>query len=284
MPYPNLKQSVWLLILFFLISAALGVPVAILGFILDQTLHGSPYVIWLLTLISFVLVAVYSKRRTDRTWRNVLQLRPVSWQLSLPLGVSIIGLAIVGTDLGNLLRDLIPAPEIIVNALKELADKESPFGLAFYVMVVQAPLTEEVLFRGIILGGLLAHRTRNRAVVWSAVLFALFHGNPWQFPIALILGIVFASWVIQTGSLIPAIAGHALNNFLALTVAHLELFGPIDSSDTVVYYPWWLLAGGIVLALVGLRWFNQIAKREGTPLDPPADPEPIEAAAAEKSV
>ena len=140
-------------------------------------------------------------------------------------------------------------------------------------MVVQAPLTEEVLYRGIILGGLLAHRTRNRAVVWSAVLFALFHWNPWQFPIALILGIVFASWVIQTGSLIPAIAGHALNNFLALTVAHLELFGPIDSSDTVVYYPWWLLAGGIVLALVGLRWFNQIAKREGTPLEPPAGPE-----------
>ena len=273
MAYPNLKQSVWLLILFFLISAALGVPVAILGFILDRTLHGSPYVIWLLTLISFVLVAVYSKRRTDRTWRNILQLRPVSWQLSLPLGVSIIGLAIVGSDLGNLLRHLIPAPEIIVNALKELVDRESPFALAFYVMVVQAPLTEEILFRGIILGGLLAHRTRNRAIVWSALLFALFHANPWQFPIALMLGIVFASWVIQTGSLIPAIAGHVLNNFLALTVAHLELFGPIDSFDTVVYYPWWLITIGIVLAVVGLRWFNQLAKREGTPLAPPAGPE-----------
>lgn len=277
MAYPNLKQSVWLLILFFLISAALGVPVAILGFILEQSMYENPSVIWFVTLVSFVLVAVYSKRRTDRTWRNILQIKPVSWQLSLPLGVSIVGLAIVGSDLGNLLRHLIPVPEIIVNAMKELADKESPFGLSFYVMVVQAPLTEEVLFRGIILGGLLTHRTRNRAVVWSAVLFALFHANPWQFPIALILGIVFAWWVVQTGSLVPAIAGHALNNLLALTVARLELFGPVDSPDTVVYYPWWLLAVGIVLAVVGLRWFNQMAIRESSSLENHVQPEQADA-------
>ncbi len=277
MAYPNLKQSVWLLILFFLISAALGVPVAILGFILEQSMYENPSVIWFVTLVSFVLVAVYSKRRTDRTWRNILQFRPVSWRLFLPLGVSIVGLAIVGSDLGNLLRHLIPAPEIIVNALKELAGKESPFGLSFYVMVIQASLTEEVLFRGIILGGLLAHRTRNRAVVWSAVLFALFHANPWQFPIALILGIVFAWWVVQTGSLVPAIAGHALNNLLALTVARLELFGPVDSPDTVVYYPWWLLAVGIVLAVVGLRWFHQMAKRESSSLENHVQPEKADA-------
>lgn len=277
MAYPNLKQSLWLLILYLLFSVGLGVPIAILGFFLDGALHENAYVIWFVALASFVLVAVYSKRRTDRTWRDILQFRPVSWQLYLPLGVSIIGLAIVGSDLGNLLRHLIPAPEIIVNALKELADKESPFGLAFYVMVIQAPLTEEVLFRGIILGGLLAHRTRNRAIVWSAVLFALFHANPWQFPIALMLGIVFASWVIQTGSLIPAIAGHALNNSLALAVAHLELFGPIDSPDTVVYYPWWLFAGGIVLAVVGLWWFNQMAKRESSSFEIQFQPEQADA-------
>ena len=281
MAYPNLKQSVWLLILFFLISAALSVLVAILGFFLDTSLLDSPYVLWLLTLASFVLVSVYAQRRTDRTWRGILLLKPISWQLSLPLGVSIVGLAIVGTDLGNLLRHLIPAPEAIVNAIRDLADKESPFALAFYVMVVQATLTEEVLFRGIILGGLLAHRTRNRAVVWSAVLFALFHVNSWQFPIALILGIVFAWWVVQTGSLVPAIAGHALNNLLALTVAHLELFGPIDGTNGVAYYPWWLLVCGVLLAVIGLRWFNQVAKREGTPLDPPSDPKPVETAVAE---
>ena len=151
-------------------------------------------------------------------------------------------------------------------------------------MVVQATLTEEVLFRGIILGGLLAHRTRNRAVVWSAFLFALFHVNPWQFPAAFVLGVVFAFWVIQTGSLLPAIAGHAINNLLALTVARYEIFGPFDDFNNLAFLPWWLNACGIVLSAIGLWWFNQIAKREETPLDPPSDPEPVVTAAAEKSV
>ena len=121
-----------------------------------------------------------------------------------------------------------------------------------------------MLFRGVILIGLLAHQTRKRAIFWSALLFALFHLNPWQFPGALILGVVFARWVIQTGSLIPAIAGHALNNFLFLTVARYEIFGPIDDFNNLVFLPWWLNVCGIVLAIVGLRWFNQVAIRGGS--------------------
>ena len=45
MAYPNLKQSIWLLVLLVLISAGLGIPVAILGMIIDQPLHKSPYAI-----------------------------------------------------------------------------------------------------------------------------------------------------------------------------------------------------------------------------------------------
>lgn len=284
MTYPNLKQSIWLLILFFLISAALAVPIAILGLILDQTLHQNPYILWLLTLASFVLVVVYAKRRTVRTWPEIFRFNPMPRQLCLPLGVSIVGLAIVGSDLGNLLRLLIPVPEAMLDIFKDLVDKDKPYPFAFYVMVVQAPFTEEILFRSVILGGLLTQRTQNKAIFWSAILFALFHANPWQFPIALILGIVFAWWVVQTGSLVPALAGHALNNFLALTVAHLELFGPIGDFSTVVFSPWWLNVCGIAMAVVGLRWFNQVAKREATPLEPPADRPPVEPASNQETV
>lgn len=262
MVYPNLKQSIWLLILYFLIGAALGVPIAILGFILDQSLHQNPYVMCLLILASFVLTMIYARRRTDRSLSDILLFKRVPWKLSLPLGVSIVGLAIVGSDLGSLLRHLIPVPEIFLNELRDLIGKEEPYTFAFYTMVVQAPLMEEALFRGVILGGLLAHRTRNRAIVWSAVLFALFHANPWQFPVAMILGLVFAWWVVQTGSLLPAIAGHVLNNFLALTVAHLEIFGPRDDLNTVVFLPWWLNVCGIAVAVIGLLWFGRMTTRE----------------------
>ena len=60
MAYPNLKQSVWLLVLQVLISAGLMILVVILGKIIDQPFHESPYVVWFVTLASFVLVVHYS--------------------------------------------------------------------------------------------------------------------------------------------------------------------------------------------------------------------------------
>ena len=98
MTYPNLKQSIWLLVLLFLISAGLTVPIAIIGVIIDQPFHESPYVIWLLTLASFILVVNYVLRRTDRTWSSWADIMPIkatSWQLLLPLVISIPGLFIV---------------------------------------------------------------------------------------------------------------------------------------------------------------------------------------------
>ena len=172
MAYPNLKQSVWLLILFFLISVVLGVPIAILGLIFDRSLQHSPHEIQLLTLAGFVLTVIYAKRRADRTWREILLFERVSWQFYMPLGVSIVGLAIVGSDLGNLFRQLIPVPEIMLqNLFGDPARKRDVRTHSHFMsMVVQAPLAiKEVLFRGVILGGLLAHRTRNRAIVWSAL-------------------------------------------------------------------------------------------------------------------
>lgn len=273
MAYPNLKQSVWLLILLLLIGMALGVPVAILEFILEVPLHQSPYLMWILSLASFVLTVIYAHRRTDRNWDEILLLKPVPRLLFLPLVVSVVGLAIVCTDLGTLMRQLIPVPEIMLNLIGDLAGKGTPYPFAFFVIVVKAPLAEEVFFRGVILGGLLAHRTRIRAIVWSAVLFALFHANAWQFPVALILGLVFAWWVIQTGSLIPALVGHALNNFLSLTSVRLELFGPMDDFNTVVFLPWWLNACGIVLAVIGLTWFYRMAKGHEAQVETPVDDE-----------
>ncbi len=284
MAYPNLKQSVWLVVLSYLIIAGSSLLLYLLGTILDQDLLSILYVDRFVSLVSLVLVIVYAQQRTDRTWPDILLFRTVPWGLYLPLAVSIVGLSIAISIVESAVHYLIPMPEPIVKIFREMVWKETPYTFAFYSLAVQAPLTEEVLFRGIILIGLLAHQTRKRAIFWSAFLFAVFHMNPWQFPGPLIVGIVFARWVIQTGSLIPVIAGHALHNFLFLMVARYEILGPMDDFNHLVFLPWWLNVCGIVLAVVGLWWFNQIAKRGGTPLDPPADLEPVETAAAEKSV
>ena len=68
-----------------------------------------------------------------------------------------------------------------------------------------------------------------------------------------------------------AIMGHALNNFLFLVAARYEIFGPVDEIESLVFLPLWLQLCGVALAVIGLRWFNQIAKSAGTPIEVPAD-------------
>ena len=266
MSYPNLKQSIWLLVLLVLISTGLGIPVAILGMIIDQPLHKSPYAIWPLTLASFVLVVHYVLRRTDRTWSSwsdIMPIKAISWQLLLPLVVSILGLFIVALELGKGVLYMIPAPEVVKETVRGLVGKKTSYWVAFYGTVIQAPIIEEALFRGIIVGGLLAYRPKYQAAIWSAILFGIYHLNPWQFPVAFILGLVFAWWIIQTGSLLPCLLGHALNNFLAVTLARLGIPG-FKNPKALTFLPWWVVVCAVLLAAIGLWWFYQLAKREGT--------------------
>ena len=278
MAYPNLKQSIWLLVLLFLISAGLGIPVAILGMIIDQPLHKSPYGIWPLTLASFVLVVHYVLRRTDRTWSSwsdIMPIKTVSWQLLLPLVVSILGLFIVSLELSKGVLSLVPAPEVVKETVRGLIGKKTSYWLAFYGAVIQAPIIEEAFFRGIILGGLLACRSRYQAAIWSAALFAIYHLNPWQLPVALILGLVFAWWFIQTGSLLPCLLGHALNNFLAVTLARSGIPG-FKNPKALIFLPWWVVVCAVLLAAIGLWWFYQVSKREeADQLDAGVEPEEV---------
>ena len=87
-----------------------------------------------------------------------------------------------------------------------------------------APLLEEFLFRKVILDGLSSRMRPWPAVIWSSVLFAVAHLNPWQALPALILGCFFG-WVrLVTGSWWTTVGLHALNN--AVTVAVAAVYGP----------------------------------------------------------
>ena len=284
MVYPNLKQSVWLVILLVVATNALALVLHFLGAASDNATRIFDYLGWIVNLPAIALFVLYAQRRSGRPWSDVLLLRTVPWKTYLPLTVSILGFGIVISDLATFVQYLIPMPKEFLDIFLDLMGSQTPFGLAFYVLAIQAPLTEEVLCRGVILGGLLAHGTRGRAILWSAVLFAVLHMNPWQFPGTLILGLVFAWWVVQTGSLLPALFGHALNNLLSLISVRMELFRPIEDWNVVEFLPSWLLASGIVLAAIGLWWFNQMVKREGASHEYRAHPDQDEAPADREPV
>lgn len=274
MAYPNLKQSIGLVAALMLIELATGLLFHFLGAEPGRNERFIDYAQWVTSLPVFALLALYARRRARKPWTEVLLFRNVPLQTYLSVLVCVAGLSLSLFNLGNFVQYLIPAPEEIIDIFRKLLGPNMPYAFAFFILVIQASLTEEVMFRGVILGGLLAHGSRRRAIVWSAVLFGIIHMNPWQSLPAFILGLVFAWWVVRTGSLLPAIFGHALNNFLSLTLARLGLFGPIENWDVPVFLPWWLQLCGIALAIFGLWWFNQISRGAETLVEARAEQEP----------
>lgn len=83
--------------------------------------------------------------------------------------------------------------------------------LAFLVVIV-GPFFEELMFRGWLFGGLRERWGDRRALLMSAALFAVIHGDPWATPALFLLGCVFGWVYLRSGSLWGSIALHAMWN------------------------------------------------------------------------
>ncbi len=147
----------------------------------------------------------------------------------------------------------IPVPE----ALRESLARESreTHGLVLFVsLVVMAPVAEELFFRGQVLRGYLGRYSVTKAVWSSAVLFAVFHLNPWQAVVALPLGVGFARLTLRTGSLVPGMVSHAMVN-----VSANYLLGPLalvfgydaERLEAAGHFPPGLIVTGFAVAATG---------------------------------
>jgi len=88
--------------------------------------------------------------------------------------------------------------------------------LSFVMIVVLAPLMEELLFRGWIFGGLRARWSARATVLATAFLFAIVHLDAsGLYPLAVLLpGFILSLLRERTGTVKTAIFGHALYNFV----------------------------------------------------------------------
>ena len=92
----------------------------------------------------------------------------------------------------------------------------------FLVMVIGAPLVEEYIFRKQLIDRMHLYGQRT-AVVVSAAMFGLFHGNLSQFFYAFAIGLVFGYVYISSGKLRYSIGLHMLINFLGGVIAPMLL-------------------------------------------------------------
>lgn len=83
----------------------------------------------------------------------------------------------------------------------------------FIIAVVIGPIVEEVLFRGVLLNKLAVKFGIKKGIVFSSLLFMVFHINSFFIP-QLIGGVLLGIIYIKTKQLIYPILAHSLNNLI----------------------------------------------------------------------
>lgn len=84
------------------------------------------------------------------------------------------------------------------------------------VTVAFAPVCEELVYRGALLSGLKKGCPAAAAVLLSGLAFSFMHMNPQQTVYQFCLGCGCAALALSSGSVVPAVAAHAVSNLLAV--------------------------------------------------------------------
>lgn len=101
--------------------------------------------------------------------------------------------------------------ESLLPMMEAVSGASDTFSMFLYASIL-APVAEELLFRGYVLRTLRPYGKRF-AILGSAFLFGLFHGNLLQTPYAFLMGLVLG-YVAAEYSLGWSIALHMFNNFV----------------------------------------------------------------------
>jgi membrane protease YdiL (CAAX protease family) len=196
---------------------------AVLIFILQALLEG-------IFLIAPLWYAVFKPRRLARQRgaqppalrQGLRALGMRSFQLWQALGAVVLGMVIIYA--ASILYSLIAQALHItirtnVDEIQAQAAGRPWTTLAILLgAVIVAPFCEEIFFRGFFFQGLRLRVALWIAVVLSAVIFGVAHGDLGSLPLLIVIGILLAILRWRTRSLWPGMALHMLNNFLGALV------------------------------------------------------------------
>ena len=123
-----------------------------------------------------------------------------------------IPLIVAGMIFINLCSEFIGLPDMMQDTFRAMS--RNVFGIIS--ITIMAPLVEELLFRGAIQGHLQRKGMKPvYAILIASAVFGIVHMNPIQIPFAFAIGMIFGWLYYRTGSVVPGMIGHFINNSIA---------------------------------------------------------------------
>lgn len=211
-----------------LIDALTGAFVPLLILSLIDGADGGPveYMIYALLagqIVKAICLYFFIKKR-KKTFNDKYQSPYIkNEKIDRPLRFVGIGLGTVGFGLmlTNLIMKLLEGTTILDSAKELMQNAFNAQGpvqwiVLIIVIILGAPLVEELLFRGVLFEELARIVSVKTTIILTALIFGLYHFNVLQTPNTIVMGLVLAYVYHKTKSIKAPIIIHATNNLLAI--------------------------------------------------------------------
>ncbi|HOF38863.1 MAG TPA: type II CAAX endopeptidase family protein [Candidatus Hydrogenedentes bacterium] len=271
-PYLTCREAtlmcVALMVLELYAFAVLCLPIAAGGLLCDIPLRQN-HLLWnpaihiAANVWAVIPLFFWAMGRSGRPFRETFGIYPVRWVVLWAATFLGAVTATLTGHLGGIFAQGFPSSSFPFEASEVF--RASP-NMSCFALVVVAPLTEELLFRGVILQGLLRRRSIGRSCVVSSLLFALIHVNPFQFVPLFLGGLLLAAVQLKTGSLWPSICMHAGFNIppAAAIMAQARLAATQEAGPPS--FPWFhVFAGVLLLAGAVLSFWSRRTRASSEP-------------------
>lgn len=264
---PDFSDLIWILVLFLVGMFLGGIVAAALTFIMSPefaTTYGM-VIVYPLQFIPAMLYASAKSRRNEGFEKGyALDSQNFGGRSDLSMALIVSAMAVAGAFVIEPVSMLLPEMSEAMKAAMEMM-LNGPIWIVLISVSIFAPFFEEWLCRGIILRGLLKKVKPGWAIVISAAIFGLIHGNLWQAIPAFIIGVILGYVYYKTGSLKLTMLMHCVNNTLSVIVSRIPAFEDVEFFAEVMS-PWAyvlvVLAFAVVLAS-GLVIMRSIPLKEG---------------------
>ena len=221
-----MKKALLYTILFLTIQILIeGVVVLFWKLIMHEDPTNNISCVILASVIADVIViALFLKLKWSEVSPNWIRTRP--WAVLFWCAMASIGLLVPSQWLQEHMPELPNYAEDMFAGM--LAN---PWG--YVVVGLAAPLVEELVMRGAVLRALLKWNENHWVgIAISAVLFALIHANPAQMPHAFLIGLLLGWMYYRTGSILPGVMVHWVNNSVAFAIGHIMMaIDPASKGD-----------------------------------------------------
>ncbi len=266
--YPTVLQAIHLVILYMFIQTVVDFPLALIDYFNDTDYLYNPIKKVVLGVGSIVFILLYGFRKSKAPFSKVFPLKFFNPLILIPIVTFFWGAHNLLEIPGALMDKYLPAPSWFWELFNKIFEGDFGWWGAFLKVAVIAPIIEESIFRGMILQGFRRNYNSFVAVFMSALLFALFHLNPWQFPATFVLGLLLGWLVVRTDSIFLSILGHSINNAMVLlTITYWKSINEfsiylMDKKDFYYTSTLVVLCSLILIYLLSIPWWRKKENRQ----------------------